>query len=170
MPELPDIELYLHALAPRVVGELLERITIVGPSVLRSVDPPVDSCDGRRVVALRRLGKRIVLGLEDELFLVVHLMIAGRLRWEERDSRGSTQALAATRASAARSASGERLGSPSRRGESRIVQWQRADRAAKGPDGCAKDGSHLRRDHRRNFCRGAIKRRQVCAIKRRIMR
>lgn len=83
MPELPDIELYLHALAPRVVGEVLERATVVGPSVLRSVDPPIEACEGRRVAGLARLGKRIVVGLDNDLFLVIHLMIAGRLRWEE---------------------------------------------------------------------------------------
>ncbi len=81
MPELPDITVYLDALAPRVAGHALERVDLVSPFVLRSVDPPLASCHGRRVVGLRRLGKRIVLALEDELFLVIHLMIAGRLQW-----------------------------------------------------------------------------------------
>ncbi len=81
MPELPDIELYLHALTPRVGGERLERIRLASPFLVRSVDPPIAAADGRRVTALRRLGKRIVFSLEDELFLVLHLMIAGRLRW-----------------------------------------------------------------------------------------
>ena len=83
MPELPDITVYLDALAPRVVGHALERAVVLSPFVLRSVDPPPAACDGRRVVGLRRLGKRIVLALEDGLFLVIHLMIAGRLQWKE---------------------------------------------------------------------------------------
>ena len=81
MPELPDIEAYLEALRPRVQGQILERVRIANPFLLRSVEPPVDSCRGRRVVALRRLGKRIVIELEGELFIVLHLMIAGRLQW-----------------------------------------------------------------------------------------
>ncbi len=81
MPELPDITLYLDALAPRVLGRRLNEVTVTNPFVLRSVDPPLDGCAGRRVVALRRLGKRIVIALEPDLFLVIHLMIAGRLQW-----------------------------------------------------------------------------------------
>jgi formamidopyrimidine-DNA glycosylase len=80
MPELPDIELYLNALRPRAVGRPLERLRIGSPFVLRSVEPPVDKIEGRQVVGLHRLGKRIVFSLEDELFIVIHLMIAGRLR------------------------------------------------------------------------------------------
>ncbi len=83
MPELPDILTYLEALRPRVMGQPLLRIRIVSPFVLRSVEPPVAAAEGKRVEALRRLGKRLVLGLEDELFLVIHLMIAGRLRWRD---------------------------------------------------------------------------------------
>lgn len=83
MPELPDIELYLSALARRVAGRRLVQIRVQGPSWLRSVDPPVGEAAGRRVVGLRRLGKRIVIELEGELFLVLHLMIAGRLQWQE---------------------------------------------------------------------------------------
>ena len=84
MPELPDIVVYLEAMRPRVLGETLERIRIGGPFVLRSVDPPPRQAEGRRVRGLRRLGKRIVLELEGGLFIVMHLMIAGRLRWVER--------------------------------------------------------------------------------------
>lgn len=84
MPELPDVANYLRALAPRVVGEPLEAVHLVSPFVLRSVEPPIAALEGKRVVVLRRLGKRIVLGFEDGLFLVIHLMIAGRLRWRER--------------------------------------------------------------------------------------
>jgi formamidopyrimidine-DNA glycosylase len=81
MPELPDIELYLRQLAPRVLHQPLLRISIRSPFVLRSVDPPISSAQGKHVLALRRLGKRIVFALEGDLFLVVHLMIAGRFRW-----------------------------------------------------------------------------------------
>ena len=84
MPELPDLEIYLEAQAPRTLGRRLERVRIAGPSLLRSVDPPVSAAEGLRVVGLRRLGKRIAIGLEQELFLVIHLMIAGRLRWRPR--------------------------------------------------------------------------------------
>jgi formamidopyrimidine-DNA glycosylase len=81
MPELPDIVVYLEALAPRVVGQRLERVRLASPFLLRSVTPPLASAEGRSVVGLRRLGKRIVLALEGDLFLVLHLMVAGRLRW-----------------------------------------------------------------------------------------
>ncbi|HSL22375.1 MAG TPA: DNA-formamidopyrimidine glycosylase family protein [Vicinamibacterales bacterium] len=84
MPELPDVIVYVEALNARVVGEPLEAARIASPFVLRSVDPPLDAAVGRRVAGVRRLGKRVVLELEGELFLVVHLMIAGRLRWRER--------------------------------------------------------------------------------------
>jgi formamidopyrimidine-DNA glycosylase len=81
MPELPDINLYVQCLEPRIVGARLESIRVSGISLLRSVEPPLRDAEGLRVVCVRRLGKRIVVGLEQELFLVVHLMIAGRLRW-----------------------------------------------------------------------------------------
>ena len=87
MPELPDILLYLHALAPRVVGHRIERIRLASPFLLRSIDPPLSSAEGKTVVALNRLGKRIVFEVEGELFLVLHLMIAGRLRWKERGAK-----------------------------------------------------------------------------------
>lgn len=81
MPELPDITIYLDALAPRIVGQPLERARIVSPSLLRTVDPPLAAAVGRKVVALRRIGKRIVWETEGKLFLVFHLMIAGRFKW-----------------------------------------------------------------------------------------
>jgi formamidopyrimidine-DNA glycosylase len=82
VPELPDIENYLACLEPRILGRRLDRVRIAGPSLLRSVDPPVEAAEGRRVASLRRIGKRIAIGLDEEIFLVIHLMIAGRLRWE----------------------------------------------------------------------------------------
>ncbi|HEX6104107.1 MAG TPA: DNA-formamidopyrimidine glycosylase family protein [Gemmatimonadales bacterium] len=81
MPELPDVVVYLECLQPRILGRVLERVRIVNPFVLRTHQPPIGTADGRTVTGLSRLGKRIVLELEDELFLVIHLMIAGRLRW-----------------------------------------------------------------------------------------
>ena len=81
MPELPDITVYIEALASRVIGQTLERTRIAKPFLLRSVDPPMTAAAGRLVTGVRRMGKRIVLQLEDDLFLVIHLMIAGRLRW-----------------------------------------------------------------------------------------
>ena len=81
MPELPDITIYLEALASRIVGQPLKRARIVSPSLLRTVDPPLSAAEGRRVVGLRRLGKRIVWEMEGNIFLVFHLMIAGRFKW-----------------------------------------------------------------------------------------
>ena len=81
MPELPDITLYLEQLTPRILHQPLLGITIRSPFVLRSVDPPLSVAEGKRVIGLRRLGKRIVLALEGDLFLIIHLMIAGRFRW-----------------------------------------------------------------------------------------
>jgi formamidopyrimidine-DNA glycosylase len=83
MPELPEIVAYLRALEPRVVGEVLERIRLASFSLLRTYDPPIHAADGRHVEALERVGKRIVFDLEGDLFLVVHLMVAGRLHWQE---------------------------------------------------------------------------------------
>ena len=83
MPELPDITVYVECLKPRVLGEPLERVRLRSPSLLRSVDPPISEAQGRTVREVRRLGKRIVLGLQGDLFLVLHLMIAGRLRWKK---------------------------------------------------------------------------------------
>lgn len=81
VPELPDIVVYLEALERHVVGQPLERVRLANPFLLRSVSPPIESIVGRTVVGIRRIGKRIVLDFGDELFLVIHLMIAGRLRW-----------------------------------------------------------------------------------------
>ncbi|MEO5742807.1 MAG: DNA-formamidopyrimidine glycosylase family protein [Vicinamibacterales bacterium] len=84
MPELPDVELYLSALRARVAGHTLERVRLATPFLLRSVQPPLDRAEGRIVVGFRRIGKRIVWELEGELFLVFHLMIAGRFKWRDR--------------------------------------------------------------------------------------
>ena len=83
MPELPDITVYLDALDRRVVGQVLEKIRLENIFVLRTAMPPIDSLEKRRVVALRRIGKRIVFGFEGGRWLVLHLMIAGRLQWTE---------------------------------------------------------------------------------------
>jgi len=82
VPELPDIALYLGALAPRVVGSRLERLRIASPFLLRTAEPPVADLAGRQVVAVRRIGKRIVLAFDGDTFVVLHLMIAGRLHWK----------------------------------------------------------------------------------------
>jgi formamidopyrimidine-DNA glycosylase len=81
MPELPDIAVYLDCLAPRIVGQRLEKARIASPFLLRTVEPRPAEAEGRRVTGLRRLGKRIAIGFEDDLFFVIHLMIAGRLHW-----------------------------------------------------------------------------------------
>ena len=82
MPELPDVVVYIEALTRHIVGRRLERIHLLSPFVLRSVDPPIDTLHGQTVRDVRRIGKRIVLAFDD-VFLVIHLMIAGRLRWRE---------------------------------------------------------------------------------------
>jgi len=87
MPELPDVVVYCEAIAERVVGEVLERVQLLNPFVLRTAVPPIDYASGRRVTGVTRMGKRIVLALEGDLHLVIHLMIAGRLRWLEGDAR-----------------------------------------------------------------------------------
>ena len=87
MPELPDISAYREALALRIEGARLERVRLSSPFLLRSVDPPLSDCEQKRVRGVRRLGKRLALELEGELFLVLHLMIAGRLRWLERGAK-----------------------------------------------------------------------------------
>ena len=89
MPELPDIELYLHALERRITGRTLEKIRIASPFLVRSFDPPIDQANGKKVTALRRLGKRLVWQLEDELFLIIHLMIAGRFRFSTDGAPGT---------------------------------------------------------------------------------
>jgi len=87
MPELPDVLLYIESLKPRVLNQTLERVRLSSPFVVRSVDPPISTINGRKVVRLRRLGKQIVFEFDDELFLVIHLMIAGRFQWKERGAK-----------------------------------------------------------------------------------
>ena len=87
MPELPDILLYLHALRPRIVGRRINAVRLASPFLLRSIAPPLSAIEGRAVVDLHRLGKRIAIEAEGELFLVFHLMIAGRFRWKEPGAR-----------------------------------------------------------------------------------
>jgi formamidopyrimidine-DNA glycosylase len=84
MPELPDIVVYIEALEPRVVNQTLQRVRIGSPFILRSFDPPIQAAERKKVLGLRRVGKRIVFELEGELFLIFHLMIAGRLHWKPR--------------------------------------------------------------------------------------
>lgn len=92
MPELPDVTVYIEALEQRITGQVLQRVQIAGPSLLRTAEPPVKSAEGRRVTGLRRIGKRIVIALgrpdqgtnHPELWLVLHLMIAGRLHWKQK--------------------------------------------------------------------------------------
>lgn len=87
MPELPDIKAYIQALEPRIVAQPLERIRIASPFLLRTAEPPIDDAQGRTVRELRRIGKRIAIGLDGDLWLVLHLMIAGRLHWRARDAK-----------------------------------------------------------------------------------
>jgi formamidopyrimidine-DNA glycosylase len=96
MPELPDIAAYITALVPRILGQPLERVRLSSVFLLRTVDPPLSSVEGRTVRTLRRIGKRIAIGVEGELWLVLHLMIAGRLHWRPPQAKLSgRQALAA---------------------------------------------------------------------------
>lgn len=88
MPELPDIVVYLEALQRRILGRPIERFRVASPNLLRTYDPPFNAVEGRVVRSLERLGKRLVWGLDEELFVVVHLMIAGRLQWK--DGKGAT--------------------------------------------------------------------------------
>src|SRR5262245_45498870 len=81
MPELPDITVYIEALEARIIGQAVQDVKIENPFVLRSVQPPIQKIVGARVTEIRRMGKRIVIGFEGDLWLVIHLMIAGRLRW-----------------------------------------------------------------------------------------
>jgi formamidopyrimidine-DNA glycosylase len=92
MPELPDVTVYIEALAQRIQGARLDKVRLFNPFLLRTAVPPIASAEGKRVTGLRRLGKRVVIGLEAELFLVLHLMIAGRLHWDGKKTR-STLAL-----------------------------------------------------------------------------
>jgi formamidopyrimidine-DNA glycosylase len=96
MPELPDIAAYLHALEPRIVGQRLERVRIASAFLLRTAQPPVADAEGRTVRELRRIGKRIAIGMDHDLWLVLHLMIAGRLHWRPAGAkRAGRNALAA---------------------------------------------------------------------------
>lgn len=96
VPELPDIAAYITALEPRILGKRLERVRFGSPFLLRTVQPPLANADGRIVEKLRRVGKRIAIGLEDDLWLVLHLMIAGRLHWKKTGAKlGGRQNLAA---------------------------------------------------------------------------
>ena len=87
MPELPDVTVYIEALHARIAGATLERVRLASPFVLRSVDPPLAEAGGRTVRGLRRVGKRIAIALDGDLFLVIHLMIAGRLHWKPAGTR-----------------------------------------------------------------------------------
>jgi formamidopyrimidine-DNA glycosylase len=82
VPELPDVTVYLEALERRILSATLQRVRLLTPFLLRSVDPPIGAVVGKRVTGLRRIGKRLVIALEDDLYLVIHLMIAGRLHWK----------------------------------------------------------------------------------------
>jgi formamidopyrimidine-DNA glycosylase len=84
VPELPDIVVYIEALKQRILGQTLERVQLASPFLLRTAEPPLNMVEGRNIVELRRLGKRICIGLEEDLWLVLHLMIAGRLHWSDR--------------------------------------------------------------------------------------
>ncbi len=84
MPELPDIVVYIEALEKRILGQTLEHVRIASPFLLRTADPPLSAVEAKKVAQLRRIGKRICIGLEDDLWLVLHLMIAGRLHWKKR--------------------------------------------------------------------------------------
>ena len=87
MPELPDITAYLHALEPRIVGQPIQQIRLASPFLLRTADPPLTEVQGRTVRELRRIGKRIAIGVEGDLWLVFHLMIAGRLHWRQPEAK-----------------------------------------------------------------------------------
>ncbi len=96
MPELPDIAAYLHALEPRILGQPLKSVRIASAFLLRTAMPPVSAAEGREVVALQRIGKRIAIGLDNDVWLVLHLMIAGRLHWRPAGAKlGGRQNLAA---------------------------------------------------------------------------
>ena len=92
MPELPDIAVYIEALEARIVGHRLERILLKNPFLLRTAEPPLQICEGRTVTRLRRIGKRIAIGFDNDAWVVIHLMIAGRLHWYMKDHRGRVRA------------------------------------------------------------------------------
>jgi formamidopyrimidine-DNA glycosylase len=92
MPELPDVTIYLESLQGRIVGQRLERVLLKNPFLLRTAEPPLQTSEGREVVELRRVGKRIAIGLEGDLWLLIHLMIAGRLHWYDKGYTGRIRA------------------------------------------------------------------------------
>jgi formamidopyrimidine-DNA glycosylase len=94
VPELPDITVYIDALGQRIIGQELEEVHLASPFLLRTVEPPIGAVEGLRVRELRRVGKRIAIGLEHDLWLVIHLMIAGRLHWKEPGAKRSPRGLA----------------------------------------------------------------------------
>ena len=87
MPELPDVAIYIEALEARILGQTLERVRLASPFLLRTIDPPLAATHDKKVRRLRRIGKRIAIGLEGDLWLVLHLMIAGRLHWREHNEQ-----------------------------------------------------------------------------------
>jgi formamidopyrimidine-DNA glycosylase len=96
VPELPDITAYIHALEVRILGQTLEHVRLGSPFILRTVDPPVSAAEGQVVTGLRRIGKRIAIGVEGDIWLVIHLMIAGRLHWKPANAKlGGRNALLA---------------------------------------------------------------------------
>src|ERR1041384_527253 len=95
MPELPDVEVYVEALRERIVSHRLNQVGIYSPFLLRSATPPVESVYGRSVSEVRRLGKRIAIGLEGDLWIAIHLMIAGRLHWRDSPPKLGTKVLLA---------------------------------------------------------------------------
>jgi len=97
VPEYPDVIVYLEALERHVVGHPIEKVTIRGISVLKSFDPPINALEGQTPTGTRRLGKRLILTFDDDLFLVIHLMVAGRLYWRDADAKGNKNMLASLR-------------------------------------------------------------------------
>src|SRR5262249_30717576 len=87
MPEFPDVTVYIEALSERILNQRIQKIRIGSPFVLRSFDPPIGVAEGKKILEFRRLGKRIVFVLEDELYLIVHLMIAGRFHWKPKGAK-----------------------------------------------------------------------------------
>jgi formamidopyrimidine-DNA glycosylase len=92
MPELPDVTVYLEAMQTRLLGQTLERALLKNPFLLRTADPPLQSCEGQRVIALERVGKRIAIGFDNDHWLLIHLMIAGRLHWYDKSHKGTVRA------------------------------------------------------------------------------
>jgi formamidopyrimidine-DNA glycosylase len=115
VPELPDIAIYVEALDKRLLDQTIERVRLASPFVLRMAVPPISTVDGKRVIGLRRIGKRVVLALEGELFLALHLMVAGRLRWLASNAKPTGHSRGcSTRAGRETSTSWSNSGAPSR--------------------------------------------------------